>query len=182
MPQRRLRWLFAAMVALALLRWLVPPNAEAPPALSEAVPRHVPLAPEPAGESAATANVLQLPEVAEAQDLVALAGNPFAVRGSLTPPPVLASATARTAPPPEPPPAPAPSEPPMPALQVIGTWSDEQGLAVFVATSNGALMVRPGTVLMGEFTVVRVTPQTLSLRHGPTNRDLELSVPRQPRS
>jgi hypothetical protein len=182
MKHRRLHWLLAAMVALALLRWLLPPNTVAPAALSEAVPRNNGQVRVLESEPISVGPVPKAPTISSAQEPVTPAGNAFAVRGASTPPAVAPTRTAQPVPSSGPAPELAASEEPPLALQVIGTWIDEQGLAVFVATPSGAQMARPGMVLLGDFSVVRVTPQTLSLRQVSTNRDLHLPVPRQPRS
>jgi hypothetical protein len=63
-------------------------------------------------------------------------------------------------------------------LQVIGTWDDGQGLAVFVSSPNGTLLARTGTMLLAEYRVTAVTLQNLSLLHVASKREISLPVPR----
>ena len=67
-----------------------------------------------------------------------------------------------------------------PPLKVIGTWQDASGFGVFVAGPSGMALARTGGVLMGEYTITALTPQTLSLRHTATRQDFQLPVPRAP--
>lgn len=187
MKQRRLQWLLAALVVLAILRWLVPPRSEAPaPAgVSEAVTR-----PAPAASAPPTALVSAALKMRDAGDDVGAepAGNAFAVRmpppppAPPAPPPSTRVAVKNVVTPPEPLPVAVAPAPPPPPFQVIGTWNDGTGPAVFVSSPTGALIARPGVVLMGEYSVTALTPQLLSLRHVAAKRDLQLPVPRAPGS
>ena len=184
MKQPRLQWLLVALVVLAVLRWLAPPRAEAPAAtgVSEAVTR-----PARAASAPPTTLVSAALTMRDAGDDVGAepAGNAFAVR--MPPPPPAPPPSARVAvknvvTPPEPLPVAVAPVPPPPPFQVIGTWNDGTGPAVFVSSPTGALIARPGVVLMGEYSVTALTSQLLSLRHVATKRDIQLPVPRAPGS
>lgn len=194
----RLQALLLALVVLGLARWgwplhsesapqaepvaqaIVRPRASIPALASapiQAWQRRAPGAPPGKAPSASSRD-----EPAESE---ALAGNPFAVR---LPPPVMppTPAVAVAAPSKKSAPAPvviAPVAPPVPAapsLQIIGTWKDGTGWAVFVAGPSGTLIARPGTTLLGQYSVTSVTPQTLSLRHIASQREFQIPVPRAP--
>lgn len=174
MNNRRMSWLLALMVLLALVRWLFPPGAENPVATSAAVVRAsaqpAPAASSPA-RSLAPANRTEPGEPD-------VPGDAFAVRAPPAPPPAPPAPKVQVVvlPPPAPAAIVAPPPPP-PPFQVIGTWDDGQALGVFVSSPNGTLLARPGTMLLAEYRVTAVTLQTLSLTHVPSRRELTLPVP-----
>lgn len=178
----RLRWLLAVVVALVVLRWLVPPaSSDNDGSVAQAIVRQ-----PTTGASAPVASLVDssgdgLPQVnAASVEDTEPAANPFAVRTPPPPPaPVPAPVVAVQAPPVVQAPPPVPVIPP-PPLKVIGTWDDGSGLAAFVAGPNVTLLARPGVVLMGEYSVTAVTKQQVTLVHVPSKRDVRLPVPRAP--
>ena len=180
MRNRRLSWLLVLMVVLAVARWLFPPRTEHSTAAAGAVVRSV-----SAVALGASSPVRMLapssempPEVNEPD----IPGDAFAVRAPPAPPPAPPHPTIQvvvqaTPPPPTPLVVVAPPPPP-PPLQVIGTWDDGQGLAVFVSSPNGTLLARTGTMLLAEYRVTAITLQNLSLLHVASKREISLPVPR----
>jgi len=180
MKQARLLSLLAVMGALIVVRLLVPPGREAGVAENDVVPAVVrPQAREPrdadgkAVEPARTA-------LRETRDVP---GNAFAVRvvrqpPPPAPPPPLPKVKPFIGPPDPPPPAPPPPPPPPPPLQVIGTWDDGTAPGVFIATAQGTVLARPGTVLLAEYRVTAVTAQQVSITHTSSKHVWQLSVPR----
>lgn len=190
MTQQRLPWLLVLLVALALVRWLVPNPLEQPDT-AEAVIRPAALKkmdePVAAVTAHAPAETGQLPHRTGATDFSEFSpsGNAFAVR---TPPvvppppspPVQAVVVAAT---PTPPPSPqlVMSPPPLaPPIQVIGTWDDGTTPGVFVSTPSGTKLARKGTVLIMEYLVTALTPQQMTLQQISSKREVQLSVPRNP--
>jgi hypothetical protein len=185
-PQhRRLPWLLASMLALAALRWWLPPAAEedavtaAAPASARPAARAVPVA-SPTGPRASAADPASTPE---ADDDVP--GNAFAVRNPAPP-----DVPVPVAPPPPPqpqqqpvveapPPPPVAAAPEPPPFQVIGTWED--GTAppgVFIATPQGTVLARAGTVLQAEYRIDAVTPHQVTLVHIGSQHQWQLPVTR----
>jgi len=67
-------------------------------------------------------------------------------------------------------------DPVPPPLTVIGTWQDEAGLSVFLASPQGVRQGRVGDVLLVEYRIVSVTTQQVKLIHLPTNKETMLPV------
>ena len=179
MKQPRLLGLLALMVALIVLRWWVPPgsvNNDRPNDLVVAVVR-----PEPGTAHAIEPAVLEPARTppSEVRDVV---GDAFAVRvirqPPAPPPPPPVKVVAFRGPPLPPPPEPPPPPPPPPPLQVIGTWDDAEAPGVFVATAQGTVLARPGTVLLAEYRVTAITAQQVSITHVATKHVWQLPVPR----
>jgi hypothetical protein len=163
------------MLGLAALRWWWAGPAEQPSdvvaAVAPAVPRSVarPEAPEPADWASGTRD-------ADA----AKPGNAFPVR---LPPVPAPPPRAPQAPAPQPLVAPAVAAPPVlaaappPPLQVIGSWLDDRGPSVFVASTYGVVHGRVGDVLMSEYRIVRISSQQVLMSHVRTQRETTLTVP-----
>lgn len=176
MTSRRMPWLLAALVALAVVRWRFPPEGAPAAPVAEAVARRSPAPTLPAAPAPERAAEPAMP--ASAVDEVV--ADAFAVRMPPAPP-------APPPPPPapkpvaEPPPAPAPPPPPPPPpLQVIGTWDDAKAPGVFLASPRGTVLARAGTILMAEYRVTAITPQQISLVHVTSQHTWHLPVPRPP--
>ncbi len=192
MKQRRLAVLLVVLVALLALHWWAPVASTGATEIATAIERTKAVLPAPetkigaplaglaGGQAAGAADFsagTRAPESGEVRD-------PFGVR---RPPAPTAVATVITPPaPPQPPPfvgpllpppEPPPPPPPPPPLQVIGGWRDDQGSSVFVAGPSGVSQARVGDVLIGEYQVLRITPQEVVLKHVPSNRDVSLMVP-----
>ncbi|MDQ6684238.1 MAG: hypothetical protein M3Z16_03855, partial [Pseudomonadota bacterium] len=75
-----------------------------------------------------------------------------------------------------PPPIPVAVAPVLP-LHVIGTYEDGGALTVFVASPNGTLVARLGSVLIGDYQVTGLTHQQLALLQLSTQRSIELPIP-----
>jgi hypothetical protein len=179
MKQTRMLGLVAVMVALIVMRWLVPPGRETA-AADDVVPAVV----RPQTGASRDAGITRVAPVSAAlRETRDVAGNAFAVRVVRQPPP-----PAPPPPPPKvkpfmgppepPPPAPPPPPPPPPPLQVIGTWDDGTAPGVFIATAQGTVLARPGTVLLAEYRVTAITPQQVSITHTGSKHVWQLSVPR----
>jgi hypothetical protein len=193
MKQRRLAALLAVMLGLLALRWLVPPGDHAAGDVSQAIARPVVgVVSNPAGEATVAASraavarsddaVLYADASAGTRELDGIESrNAFAVR--LPPAPVTPQVPPAPPPPkpfvgpPLPPPVVPPPPPPPPPLQVIGSWRDEQGASVFVASPRGVLQGRVGDTLLAEYRITQITPQQVLLKHLATNRDIPLAVP-----
>lgn len=190
MSSRRLPWLLALLVALLVLRWLAPPGGVAKLEVVQALPREG-LAVD--SRPTLTSGVPAAPaatRVARLEDLPDRPGNAFAVRQP--PAPVRVALPALPPPfvgpplPPQPapqaalPPAPTIAPLPAPPLQVIGTWDDGVASGVFIASPNGTLLARTGSVLLAEYTVVRITSQQVSLLHIASKREIQLPIPQVP--
>jgi hypothetical protein len=181
--QRRLPWLLALLCALVILRIFVPPRAEPPPALSEAVVRN-PL-PTPGTASEAIATLAPSSEAVQVHEENDVPGNAFAIRPPPSPPyiapgPAAVVAKTKIAPTPQPvvPVVIAEAPPPPAPYQAIGTWDDGKGLGVFLASPNGTLLARQGATLQSEYKVTAVTLEQVSLLHIASKREIRLSVPR----
>jgi hypothetical protein len=74
----------------------------------------------------------------------------------------------------------APIEPPPMPYQVIGTWDDDKGPGIFLASPYGTVLARPGATLQAEYKVMSITPQQIVLTHIPTHREVRLAVTRPP--
>lgn len=101
----------------------------------------------------------------------------------LTPEPVAdAPASQSSAPPVEPlptPPAPAaPPPPPSPPFSAIGTWTDAQGMGVFLADSSSTRLARVGDTVAGEYRIEQITAAEIVLIHQPSRRRTTVPVPR----
>ncbi|MEP7296803.1 MAG: hypothetical protein ABI702_11490 [Burkholderiales bacterium] len=111
-------------------------------------------------------------------------GNAFAVRPPPAPPYVPPALVADSKPTAQVVPAPviaiASIEPPLPPVpyQVIGTWDDGREPGVFLSSSSGTLLARPGAVLQAEYKVIAITKQQISLLHLASKREVHLAVPR----
>lgn len=181
MKQTRLLGLVAVMASLIVLRWLVPPGKETSAADNEVVPALE--RPQDGSREAEVKAVV--PAAAALRETRDVAGNAFAVRVVRQPPP---PAPPPPPPPPKlkpfmgppepPPPAPPPPPPPPPPLQVIGTWDDGAAPGVFIATAQGTVLARPGTVLLAEYRVTAITAQQVSITHTGSKHVWQLSVPR----
>lgn len=176
MKQTRLAWLLAVMSVLILLRWLVPPRSEVADDVVVAVTRPERHAVVATGPQATQAQ--HIPPT-EARDV---AGNAFAVRvvrqPPAPPPPPVIKVKAFVGPPEPPPPAPPPPPPPPPPLQIVGTWDDGAAPGVFVATGQGTVLARPGSVLLAEYRVTAITAQYMSITHAVTKHVWQIPVPR----
>ena len=186
---RHLPWLLAVVVALLLLRWLVPLHP-APSSLEVVSPTsHDPGASTVnQGRNAAPGEdqlVTPLPAPStEAADLGLTLGNAFAVRrpkesvaASVHSSPVQAVQVAQQSidtPPPQPP-APPPPEPP--PLQVIGTWDDGAAPGVFIATPQSTVLARKDSVLMSDYRVVEINALGVSLLQLSSQRPWTLAIP-----
>lgn len=195
MKQPRLVGLVLLMVTLVGLRWLVPPGGGTDAQVVDALVRRKPEAVPPQSTSQRKTRDdgprrdLSAPasgpsfntRIADAADI----RNPFGVRLPPAPPPPPPPPPAPPppkpfvgppAPPPVPPPPP-PSPPPPPPFQVIGSWRDDKGPSVFLAGPRGVLLGRAGDTLMAEYRVTQITPQFVSMRNLPSNRDITIPVP-----
>lgn len=189
MKQRRLAGLLGVMVVLLILRWWKPPQTGEGFEVAEPVQRASRMRPIP---SAAIDSDTPMPlsrDVsagihAGTRDLES--GEPrdiFAVRLPSPPPspPAVPRQPLRREPTVSaPPPAaqiPQPPRAPVPPLQVIGSWRDENGGSVFLAGPHGVLQGRVGQVLLTDYRIVQITPQQILLRHLPTAQDVSLAVP-----
>ena len=79
--------------------------------------------------------------------------------------------------PPLPPPPPPPAPPPPSPFQVVGTWTDDRGLSVFLAGPRSTLQARSGDVLMNEYRVTRLTAQEVVIRQIASGQDWSLALP-----
>lgn len=171
-------WLLCA-VALVLggLRWLLPPMSGAPPVVVAAVERtSSPQAPAPVSQIEEAPRATESPILPSSTDTP---GNLFAVKLPPAPP----------APPPAPPEpmqklvkkaVSAQSEPaplPLPPLQVIGTYEDALGPAVFIESPDGTVVARVKTVVANDFRVTAITAQQVSLMQVSTQRLIQLNIP-----
>lgn len=200
MMSRRLQLLTAALGALVLLRWWVPVQAPAQSEVVEASQRTAhavdwqpkPESPTPPNSELASVRLRETASVPPGA-----AGNIFAVRkpASTTPSAVvLAAAPMPPAVPAHPAMAPAqplpviasspPPEVPVPPtpLEVIGTWNDSGAPGVFIAWQHGTVLARPGSVLLSEYRVLRISPQQVSLLHLASQREWDLPIPQVPPS
>ena len=175
MKRTRLFVLVAAAVALGLARWLMPLGREsADSGLAAAVVRPTSAiasrhgAPAAVGESRAAASQ---------DDDFSAAGNAFAIKAPPVPPPLPPTKKAIVAA--APPSPPASALPSLPQMQVIGTYDDAAGPAVFVATANGTEIGRVGSLLLAEFRVTAITRQQVSLVQISSKRAVHLGIPRQ---
>jgi len=102
--------------------------------------------------------------------------NAFAVRAPPAPPPpppAMIVPKPFVGPPLPPPPVP----PPPPPFQVVGTWTDGQGLSVFLAGLMSTLQAREGDVLMEQYRVTRLTTQEVVIRQISSGQDTRLPLP-----
>lgn len=178
MKQSRLMTLLAVMVVLIALRFASRDEVTAP-AVVQALPRPVPTPPSsPAPLLIASAGDLAA-GTRDAED--APPRNAFAPRVPPAPP-------QPKAPPPPPapkpfvgPPLPPPPEPlappPPPPLAVIGGWTDERGVSVFVSGPRGVMQGRVGDVLLSEYRIGQIAPTQVQVTHLPSNRVISLPVP-----
>jgi hypothetical protein len=185
MKQRRLYWLLAIMLVLAIARaWVPPSNRQAPQSIAQAIVRKpAPIAkatPAPAVTLAASAADVPLAPGSAAVDDLDDAGNAFAVRPPPPPPYVPPAPQVAQVKPVAPAVAPVPTEPPVPAppYQVIGTWDDGKEPGVFLASPNGTLFAHLGATLQAEYKVTAITPQQITLQHLASKREVRLTVPR----
>ena len=174
MNSRRLYVLVAVMAALALARsWIGWRNTETTvqPVLRS----------EPAGAIALASVQTPVPTArtessAEEDDSP---GNAFVAR--VAAPPAAAAAPAPLPPvsPAFSPPLPlaAPPPPAPPPLQVIGTYDDGTGAAVFFATPGGTLLARAGTIMLAEYQVTAITAQHVALKQLSSQRTFEVPFP-----
>lgn len=178
MKPTRLTVLVAIMVAAAVLRITLPSGVPAPQ-LAEPIVRH----PE-ASTAKPRASVVEptmgpaTSRSIEPDDVVA--GNAFSVKGPPVtalpvPAPVVVAVSAPMPIQPELPPPP----PPVP-LQVIGTYDDGNGPAVFVAGPGGTFLARQGTVLLATYRVTAITTRKVSLIEQATQQTTQLSIPTGP--
>ena len=187
-PVSRLPWLLAVMAVLVLLRWWAPPQAGSGPDDAQIVPavaRSRSAVPVDAGLPASSASGTEVATSRTGDIPVDLEGNAFPVRvvrqpepppPPPEPPPSRRRVAKVEAPPPEPP-APPPPPPPPPAVEVIGTWDDHMAPGVFVATAQGTVLARPGTVLLGDYRVTEITAQQMSIMQVSTRQVWQLPVP-----
>jgi hypothetical protein len=195
MNQRRLPWLLVTMFALGLLRWWVPPTNGTSDSLAEPSQHAVErlrlqvAAPGslPPGESPPPNVHLErqpLEAMAANQIVVTEArSNAFAVRPSAH---AVAPMAAKPAPmpvapvplPPSPPPTALISQPAAPQVQVIGTWDDPSAPGVFVQTTNGTRLVRPGDVLDDVYRVSSIDAGQILLSHASVAGEWRIQIPR----
>jgi len=169
--------LLLLMGGVALVRWLVPPQAETPEIVA-AVDRQ---------RGSAASAPMALPQIeaptskpSEAGD-ADTPGNAFEARVAKAPPvptPPPATPVVATAPPPMPTVAPTPAPPPPSPFQVIGTWDDGAAAGVFLSSPTGALFARAGTTLMSQYRVTHVTAQQVSIVQTSTQHEWQLPIPR----
>jgi hypothetical protein len=176
MKVTRLRALLVVMTALVAARAWDLRRDDKPDALAEAVPR-------PAGKAASSATVPlpghERPNARERDE--AEPRNAFAVRiPPAPPPPPPAPPVVVPKPfvgPPLPPPPPPPAPPPPSPFQVVGTWTDDKGLSVFLAGPRSTLQARSGDVLMNEYRVTRLTTQEVVIQQIASGQDWRLALP-----
>lgn len=188
MTRSRLPWLLAAAAGLSLLRWWAPPGTvgeganEGAEVVVQAVQR-APAPPDVATPEAGSPFAVARGQVASTPEPIDLPGNAFPVRVAVNayvpPPPMLLPAKpvgfmGPPAPVPEPPPPP----PPPPPLQVIGTWDDGAAPGVFIASGQGTVLARVGTVILAEYKVTAVTPQHVAITRISSRYEWRLPIPR----
>lgn len=187
MKQPRLLWLVGVMCVLAVLRVIVPsPTADVPISVAEPIVR-TSVKPRP-GSVARPSVAIAMASSAEGEASWDLPGNAFAVRPPPSPPYVPPPAPAVVTKAKEAPAAPAPVAPLIPTeippppvpYQVIGTWDDAKGLGVFLASTHGTVLARPGATLNAEYKVTAITPLQISLMHLPSKREVRLAITRPP--
>ena len=178
MKATRLTVLVTIMVAAVVLRIALPSSVPAPQ-LAEPIVRH----PE-ASTAKPRASVVEptmgpaTPQSVDPDDDVA--GNAFSVKGpTVTALPVPTPVVVAVSPPMPIQPALPPPPPPVP-LQVIGTYDDGSGPAVFVAAPGGTVLARQGTVLLATYRVTAITASQVSLIEQGTQRTSQLSIPTGP--
>jgi hypothetical protein len=181
MKQPRLAVLFAVLVGLLALRWLVPPGAGATVDVVPATARGAVLSSTRVAANTALTAPLATDWAAGTRD--ADDGPPRNAFASRLPPAPVAAAVPklRAEPalrpfvgPPLPPPV---VLPPPPPLQVIGSWQDERGASVFVAGPRGVLQVRVGDVLLSDYRLVSITPSQVLVLQLSINQQFPLAVP-----
>jgi len=79
--------------------------------------------------------------------------------------------------PPLPPPPPPPVPPPPSPFQVVGTWTDDKGLSVFLAGPRSTFQARSGEVLMNEYRVTRLTAQEVVIHQIASGQAWTLALP-----
>ena len=176
MRPTRLSMLVAAALVLGLARWLLPAGQDAADdKLATAVvrPSHA-VASQP-GVAAAAGDPRT---VSSQEDDLPAAGNAFEVKAPPAPPPAPVPAR-KVVVVVAPPSAPVSTPSPLPQMQVIGTYDDAAGPAVFVATANGTEIGRVGGVLLADFRVTAITRQQVSLVQMSSRRAVHLDIPRQ---
>jgi hypothetical protein len=176
MKATRLHGLLVVMTALVAVRAWDLRRTDKAAVLAEAVLRPV----------AASASASSLPMAARERPGVrerdeAEPRNAFAVRVPPAPPP-LPPAPPVVVPkpfvgPPLPPPPPPPAPPPPSPFQVVGTWTDDKGLSVFLAGPRSTLQARSGDVLMNEYRVTRLTTQEVVIHQIASGQDWRLALP-----
>ena len=176
MKANRLTILLAVMIVLGVGRFAWSP-AEKQYAKAEPVKNRTLASPSRSDSvsPAQKADEIALRETASRGDDVP--GNAFPVRSARVLPtaPVLAPIVAAS-PPVASVPA-APPAPPPPPFQVIGTYDDGGPPAVFISTSSGTLIARPGNLLLAEYRVTGITRNQVALLQTSTQRTIELPVP-----
>lgn len=175
MKTNRLMILVAVMALLAVVRFAFPPKATeyatAEPVVRKPVPGAATIAPPLPAEASK----------GKASDEGDVPGNAFAVR--IVPPPAPVAPVPVVNVPvaamlmPQPAANPQRAVPPLPPLQVIGTYDDGGTPAVFLATPSGTLIARPGSVLMSEYRVTAITAQHVTLTQVSTQQSFQLPLP-----
>jgi len=187
MSQRRLAWLLSLMSILVVLRLAIPmshaPELPVVPARvsisgaadAQAMPNLNPLGGSEPGEFAEGTREMDEGPVANAFQVRApalmaasmqasqLAARPVPPLPKPAPPPVTAAARASDS---------------VASVRVIGSWFDELGISVFVATPAGVLQRREGDLLPGGFVLTGISAQGLRLRKQPSGE--ETMIPVQP--
>jgi hypothetical protein len=60
---------------------------------------------------------------------------------------------------------------------VVGTWTDDKGLSVFLAGPRATVQARAGDVLMNEYRVTSLTTQEIVIRQTASGQDFRLALP-----
>ena len=178
MKPTRLTVLVAIMVAAVVLRIALPSGVPAPQ-LAEPIVRHPEASTaQPRASAVEPTMGSATPQSIDPDDDVV--GNAFSVKGPPVtalpgPTPVVVAVS-----PPMPIQAALPPPPPLVPLQVIGTYDDGNGPAVFLASPGGTVLARQGSVLLATYRVTAISASQVSLIEQATQRTTQLSIPTGP--
>ncbi|RZI80476.1 MAG: hypothetical protein EOP38_22335 [Rubrivivax sp.] len=186
---KRLQALLALLLVLLVVRWWdpFPSSGDSSSTLSAAIERPALAHDGPRNETAKRTPLVYPPALEATGVRQPEPGNAFEVRGATSPADstpatspahrvrrvVVASTTQLQA---EAPPQPEPAQPP-PPFQVIGTWNDGQNPGVFIASSSGTLLAKPGQTLLADYQVERISQQELVLKQLSNQREWALPIP-----